>query len=535
MTNLNEIQEFIESYVKKIKPLEKKANLSCWNAYATGKKEYFHEYEETKKEIKKLHNKKEDFEKIKGFLKTEIKEPLIKRQLVIIYNEYLISQGDINLINKIISKEVEIEQKFNQFRARIRDKKVTDNEIKEILKTEINSEKLKETWEASKKQGEIVEDNLLEIIKLRNKLAKSQGFENYYLMSLEAAEQNINDLKEIFEELYKLTNESFKQVKKEIDAYLLKKLKITIKELRPWHYHDLFFQEGPEIYNVDLDKFFGQDILEISRKFYESIGIDMEDVLKRSDLYEKEGKSQHAFAFDIDREGDIRILENIKNNEYWMNTTLHELGHAAYDKYINSNLPFLLRWPAHIFTTEGIAMFFGRQSKNLAFIKRYSSNFKESYSEISKELEKMLKLNQLIFSRWAQVMVNFEMKLYENPDQNLNKLWWDIVKKYQLIDFYRNKPDWASKIHFVSAPVYYHNYMLGELFASQLHNKLTKNILKRDSLKNVDYSDNKEIGDYLKKYVFGPGTADKWNVLVEKATGEKLTPKYFIEEFAESN
>jgi len=131
-------------------------------------------------------------------------------------------------------------------------------------------------------------------------------------------------------------------------------------------------------------------------------------------------------------------------------------------------------------------------------------------------------------------MVNFEMKLYENPDQDLNKLWWDLVKKYQLIDFGRDKPDWASKIHFVSAPVYYHNYMLGELFASQLHNKLTKNILKKDFLKNVDYSDNKEIGDYLKEYVFGPGTAYEWNVLVEKATGERLTPKYFIGEFTKS-
>ena len=152
--------------------------------------------------------------------------------------------------------------------------------------------------------------------------------------------------------------------------------------------------------------------------------------------------------------------------------------------------------------------------------------------EIYKKLEKMSKMSQLVFSRWAQVMVNFEMKLYENPTQDLNKLWWDIVKKHQLIDFYRDKPDWASKMHFVSAPVYYHNYMLGELFASQLHNKITKEILKKDSLKNVDYSGNNEVGNYLKKSVFGPGMSYEWNDLIEKATGEKLTPKHFVEEFA---
>ena len=71
------------------------------------------------------------------------------------------------------------------------------------------------------------------------------------------------------------------------------------------------------------------------------------------------------------------------------------------------------------------------------------------------------------------------------------------------------------------------------MLASQLHNKITKNILKEDSLKNVDYSNHKEIGDFLKKEIFYPGMTYRWEELVEKATGEKLTPKYFVEEFAE--
>ncbi len=57
-------------------------------------------------------------------------------------------------------------------------------------------------------------------------------------------------------------------------------------------------------------------------------------------------------------------------------------------------------------------------------------------------------------------MLRFEMGLYQQPDQDLNKLWWDLVEKYQNI---RRPPardyeaaDWASKIHVVSAPVYYH-------------------------------------------------------------------------------
>ena len=37
-----------------------------------------------------------------------------------------------------------------------------------------------------------------------------------------------------------------------------------------------------------------------------------------------------------------------------------------------------------------------------------------------------------------------------------------------------NEPDYAAKIHIVTTPVYYHNYMLGEMFASQVHHALIR-------------------------------------------------------------
>ena len=43
----------------------------------------------------------------------------------------------------------------------------------------------------------------------------------------------------------------------------------------------------------------------------------------------------------------------------------------------------------------------------------------------------MLRYQLLIFSRWCQVMLRFEKGMYENPDQDLNKLWWDMAEKYQ--------------------------------------------------------------------------------------------------------
>jgi peptidyl-dipeptidase A len=133
-------------------------------------------------------------------------------------------------------------------------------------------------------------------------------------------------------------------------------------------------------------------------------------------------------------------------------------------------------------------------------------------------------------------MYHFEKSMYENPDQDLNKLWWTIVEKYQMIKMPegRNSPDWASKIHIATSPCYYHNYLLGELFASQLHYFICSHVLKDTVNYNmVSYFNKPEVGAYLKEKVFGPGMLYYWNDMIERATGEKLTAKYYAKQFVE--
>ena len=52
----------------------------------------------------------------------------------------------------------------------------------------------------------------------------------------------------------------------------------------------------------------------------------------------------------------------------------------------------------------------------------------------------------------------------------------------------RNAPDYASKIHIVSAPAYYHNYMMGELFACQVHAAIARDVLHDQDAANAIYT-----------------------------------------------
>lgn len=534
-TKEKEFSEFIKTIEAKVAPAYKETNLAYWNASISGKKEDFEKVAGMQNKLNAIFADKEAFAKIKKFKESgEIKDEILKRELTIYYNNFLGNQVDTAKLNAVNALQNEIEQKYGNFRAEASGKKLTDNQVEEILKTSTDSKELEETWNAHKKIGKVVFEDIKKLVMMRNEIAKELGFKNYHDMSLRLSEEDPEEISKLFDELDNLTKEAFAKEKDNIDSFFEKRYKIKKEELMPWHYQNRFFQEAPKIYKVDFDGFYkGKDIAKITDEYYKGIGVPVDDIIKNSDLFEKPGKNQHAFCTDIDRSGDVRVLCNIIPNEMWMNTMLHEFGHGIYSKYINRNLPFILRDQAQTFTTEAIAMLFGRNSTNAAWMKENIGISEDEAKKISEDGFKALRLQQLVFSRWAQVMYRFEKSMYDNPGQNLDKLWWELVEKYQLIKKPegRNEPDWASKIHIATAPCYYHNYLLGELLASQLYTYIVKNIIKSDDLKNQGLSNNREIGNYLKTKVFEPGLKYFWNDMIEKATGEKLTAKYYASQF----
>jgi peptidyl-dipeptidase A len=531
-----DLRAFIDNTMKAYEPKFKAMNIADWNANATGEKKYYDERASLEVEINKIYSNKQEFEQLKKWKESDkIKDQLLQRQLILLYNTYLKNQIDTTLMRQIVEKGSEIANKFNTFRPILDGKDtVDDNTINKILKEEKNSTKRQKVWEASKEVGKAVAPMVVELVKLRNEAARQLGFKNFYEMSLATSEQTVSEVVAIFDELKTLTNEPFRKLKAEIDTKLAQTYGIKPEHMRPWHYQDRFFQEAPQIGSIDLDKYFkGKKVDDLGRTFYANIGMPVGDILKNSDIYGRKDKYQHAFENDIDRSGDIRVMLNVTDNLYWMSTMLHELGHGVYSKYVNRDLPFLLRLESHTFLTEAIAMLMERQASNADWLQAMiglNNKDKETIRSVGQE---NLRMHALIFCRWTQVMMRFEKGMYENPDQDLNRLWWNLVKEYQLVTppEGRNAPDWAAKIHLSQAPAYYHNYQLGELAASQLQHYITKNVLKQENARDVCFANKPEVGKYLKTKVFTPGASLRWDELIKEATGEPLSAKFFTEEY----
>ncbi len=531
-----QFKNFSSKISKQIADAYTKSALTYWNAAISGKDEDFKKAQEAEIEFDKLLSNKETFNQLKKFKESGlIQDSILSRDLEMMYLTYLSKQVNPEKLAAMTELQTEISKKFQTYRAKVDKKELTDNEVEEILKNSTNLNELEKVWKAHKDIGPVVADDIIKLVKMRNEVAKELGFNNYHEMSLELSEQDPKEISKIFDELDELTKDAFANLKKTIDEKLAARLKIKVEDLKPWHYQNRYFQEAPKIYDIDLDIYYkGKDIVKLTEEYYKSINLPIDDMLAKSDLYEKPGKNQHAFCTDIDRNTkDIRVLCNVKDNNNWMNTMLHEFGHAVYFKYHSPDLPWFLKTPAHIFTTEAIAMLFGRFASDANWMYDMLKISEDEKNKISETAFKILTLEQLVFSRWAQVMYRFEKSLYENPDQDLNKLWWDLVEKYQLLKKPegRNAPDWATKIHIATSPCYYHNYLLGELLASQLSYYINHKLLKLPEGQKSSWYGKPEVGKYLIDAVFAPGAKYKWNDMIEKATGEKLTAKYYAEQF----
>ena len=530
-----QLEEFIAAHIEKVGPITTQANLVYWDASTTGKSEYYDKFSKLQLEIRRIYSNPQEYAFLKSMKKSgQVRDTRLARQLDKLYYAYLQNQIEPDLLEKLVDSDTKIQEKYNTFRGTIDGEKVTMSDIYTIMTDGTDCRKRELAWRASKQVGDVIVDDLIRLVKLRNQAARKVGFDNYHQMSIVTGEQDAEELDRIFDELCELTDKPFARMKEELDRILADSYGITPDELKPWHYHDPFFQRTPLVYELDLDFYYkNHDVKELAEKYYGGVGLPVDDILVRSDLYDREGKYPHAFSEDVDRAGDVRILCNLQNTERWMETILHELGHAVYSKYHDPKEPWLLRTPAHSFTTEAVAMFFGRLSRNGAWMQEMLGLSEKERAEIKKVSEKYLQFQQVLFARWAMVMYNFEKQLYAEPDQDLNNLWWELVEKYQLVKRPPGPVDagWASKLHFTTAPCYYHNYMLGELLASQLHYHIVRKVFKLESDEGVSYVGQPKLGDYLREKVFGPGDLYHWNKMIIRATGESLTPKYFVEQF----
>ena len=523
----HDFEMFLENFMPPVIAKNKQCRRIFWILETTGSLDAVELMADLEVELSLLFHNNELYEKLLKWSKdTSLNDSLLLRQLNILIRAFKKNMVSESLLTQIAQKEAAIGYSYNNFRPNIDGKPVTDNDIRDILKHETNPVMRLKAWEASKSIGDMLAPQILSLVKLRNEAATDLGYSDYFQMQLDFQEVDSKWLLTTLENLAAGSDTAYKEMIQAIEKIQCDRFGVTVDQLGPWAWNDPFGQEDT-VDTAELDALVADvDIVEASVRFYHRMGIDVSPILKNSDMFEREGKNQQAFCVNMDRGSDVRTLNNVRPRIKWLETVLHELGHAIYELGFAPQLPWLLREPPHMKTTEAMALIAGRQAFSPTTLNWLIPNAKQHQKTIEKA-SASLKRRQLIFSRWVLVMTYFESELYRNPEQDLNALWWDLVAKYQKIRVPANregKNDWATKYHLALAPVYYFSYLLGEMFASAIEDQLTMLTGSRDIA-------SEPAGQFLNEKLFSPGNSMRWDELVKNVTGNKLSADAWLAQF----
>ncbi|HSA05525.1 MAG TPA: M2 family metallopeptidase, partial [Tenuifilaceae bacterium] len=222
------LADYIAKLEQQVIPLSKEAAIASWDASITGKNEDYVRSEEAQIKLVKIFADSALFADLKEIRESGlVKDSLLKRQMELLYPAFLRNQVDPQLLEQKIKMEANLEKKYSNFRAKVGDKMLTDNDIEGILSSSTNSKELEQAWNAHKMIGKEVAADVVALVKVRNQIAQKLGYENYHTMNMTLSEQNPETILALFNELDSLTYNTFAQLKGDIDSYLSKRYKIS--------------------------------------------------------------------------------------------------------------------------------------------------------------------------------------------------------------------------------------------------------------------------------------------------------------------
>jgi len=552
-----EVQSYLDEYSKQYQMLLASASEDQWSLNTRilkDNKVNEEKAQRSEKAFSTFTGSQENIDKAKKYL--ESKDQLTKKQVkqleVILYKAGGSPESAGDLVDSLIKASTEQTTALYGFEYQLNGNPVSTNEIDKKLVGLKDVNKRLEVWEASKEVSKGLKPGLAKLAKYRNEVVQSLGYDNFF-------QYQVSDYDYSTDELLEVTRG------------MIRELWPLYRELHTWARHEMAKQYGapgvPEMIPAHwLPNRWGQDwtglvdidgldldgaladkspewIVEKGEEFYVSLGFPKlpASFYEKSSLYPLKGdegymKNNHASAWHMDNENDIRSLMSVEPNTKWWSTTLHELGHIYYYiSYTNDSVPLLLREGANRAYHEGIGTMIGMASMQLPFLK--GQGLIPEDAEVD-EIQLLLKeaLDYVVVVPWgAGVMTEFEHSLYAEglQPENYNARWWELKEKYQGIvppnersDEYA---DAASKTHINNDPAQYYDYAISTILMYQIHDHIAKSILGQDP-HATNYWGNQEVGNFLKELT-KTGSTVPWDVHLQNMIGSELSAQPMVDYF----
>lgn len=339
-----------------------------------------------------------------------------------------------------------------------------------------------------------ISKDIIKLVKTRNTYAKKNGYANFYEMKLAEQGKDSKQIDEMFEKITNATNEIEKNQKS-------------------------ISKETEKLISSRLGK---NNILGLCSDVYKNMGWNIMDMpITKFDLFPRQNKINSRQTNSVNPNKDVRVLADLDLENkplFSISTLMHELGHAVHYSSFGKNLPISQKTIASETLDEGVALLMGGLMEKEGTISKVLDLPEKATKEI-KEASLSSKADKI--RSYIQVD-RFEKAMYENPDQDLQKLWKDCGKKYNNKNY--SKLEWTDIDHFIHSPVYYHYYAEGEVVAEQLYNAVSKN-------GNVKLTESEDTAKFFNNKIFKYGASKTDEEILKSATGKALDVDAYCKQF----
>ncbi len=550
-------QHFLDNYNTIYQKLRYADGLAQWEMLThivAGDTSAQHQADEAGKALANFTGSKINIETAKKYLalKNNLTLLQVTQLQAILFNAGGNPENAANIVSQKITTENQQTSKLYGFKFSFDGKPVNTSYIDSVLTNSHDLNLRLKVWEASKEVGKGLKVGVDSLRSLRNASVTPLGYKDFF--DYKAKEYGLSS-EEILQITRQFITESW-SLYRELHTWaryeLAKKYKKEVPEYIPAHWlPNRWGQDWNELVNVqslNIDSVLKSKGAEwMARKgeeFYTSLGFAPlpKSFWEKSSLYPVTAnagftKNNHASAWHLDLDKDLRSLQSIvPTTDYW-STVLHEYGHIYYfQSYSNKRVPIVLRNGANRGYHEAFGTMIGLASLQKPFLENLGLIKK---NQPSNDTLKLLKdaLDYIIRIPWGSgVMTEFEYKLYTKnlPIKEYNKEWWNLVKKFQGIvpPTYRDETycDAASKTHITDDPAEYYDYSIANALVFQFHNYIAKNILHQDP-HATDYWGNKSVGAFLKN-VMSKGATEDWKDLLRTSIRSGMSAKPMVEYFS---
>jgi peptidyl-dipeptidase A len=458
------------------------------------------------------------------------------------------------LVGKRIAAETAQASTLNGFQFRLNGSNVVANDLDRVLNNSVNLSERKAAWEASKLTGPALKPGLVKLQGLRNAVARELGHSNYFALQVAGYGMTADEMVTLNDNFLRDIRPLYLQLHTWAKYKLAAKYHQPVPKRIPAHWiNNRWAQEWDGLVEAaSLDRYFTnrtpESIVKNAEQFYVGLGFPPLPATfwEKSDLYpavKGSGrlKNAHASCWHVDLEHDVRSLMSVESTPWWFFTAHHELGHGYYFlSYTRPEVPALLRTGANPAFHEGIGEQISLAAGQVPYLKSVGVLPADYHDDQVATLLQTALAQGIPFMFFASgTMTHWENDLYTKnlPADQYNARWWKYVGDYQGVEApggagSRGEEfcDAATKTHISDNPAYYYSYAIATVQKFQIHDYIARHILHQPP-QSCNYANNREVGDFLKKFLSVGATRD-WRKLLRDTTGEDLSTRAMRDYFA---